>query len=93
MSLDVLWEAAKKLRYPVKDRDELTQSLGNLRIKFEGNAFDTRDIALQINEYPIHDPADLIHEFLKEDEAFSEEEGKKLSETLGSMNNNKKKKK
>ena len=85
LSLPILngWDAAKKLSFPVNDRDVLIEGLGDLRVKFEGNEFDARDIALQVGAFPIHNAPDLIHLFLKEEDAFSDEEGGALDETLG----------
>ncbi|MBD3259827.1 hypothetical protein GF371_04335 [Candidatus Woesearchaeota archaeon] len=85
MSLDDLWKKAKDFKYPINDRDELMKLLGDFRLEFEENEFDARDIALEINAYPIKDAAGLIHAFLVEEEAYSEEEGKELDETLGEM--------
>ena len=82
MSLDVLWNAVKGLKYPINKDDDLQQLLGDLRIKFNGKEFDARDIALQINEYPIKSAPDLIRDFLTEGEAFSEEEGEAVGEMI-----------
>ena len=82
MTLDALWEKAKDFNYPVNDRDELMKLLGDFKLQFEGNEFDARSIALEINAYPIKDAAGLIHAFLLQEEAYSELEGKELDETL-----------
>ena len=67
MTLNELWEKAKLIKYPILDRDKLIEALGDIRMEFEANDFDARDIALKINNFPINDPAHLIYEFLKDD--------------------------
>lgn len=83
MSLDDLWQKAKEFEYPINDREELMKLLGKFRLEFEENEYDAQSIALEINAYPIKDAAGLIHAFLVEEEAYSEEEGRELDETLG----------
>jgi len=67
MSLNQLWERAKLINYPILDRDKLIEALGDIKIEFEANDFDARDIALKINNFPINNSAHLIYEFLRED--------------------------
>ena len=73
MSLDLLWEKAKTLIYPITDRDVLIQSLGDLKVQFEGNEYDARDIALHIAFYPLKDASHLMFVFLRDEEKYSSE--------------------
>ena len=75
MTLNQLWERAKLIKYPILDRDKLIEVLGDIRMEFEANHFDARDIALKINNFPIKNPAHLIYEFLNDD-VLEEVEGK-----------------
>ncbi|MBW3011663.1 hypothetical protein KY311_00615 [Candidatus Woesearchaeota archaeon] len=82
MSLDELWAAVKGLKYPINKYEQLEEALGDLNIKFEGKEFCARDIATQINEYPIQSAPDLIRDFLKEGQGFSTEEAEEVDEVL-----------
>lgn len=82
MSLDDLWAAVKKLKYPIKDAKQLEKFLGKLKLKFDGEELDARDIAMEITQYPIKSAADLIRDFLKDEEEYSTEEAVEVSEIL-----------
>ena len=82
MSLDDLWQAAKKLKYPIKNRDALQKALGKLRIKFNDEELGAGDIAMEIIQYPIKSAPDLIRDFLKEEGEYSAEEAKEVDEVL-----------
>lgn len=78
MTLDLLWEKAKSLNYPILDRDVLISSLGDLKIQFEGNEYDARDIALRIAFYPLKDASHLMFVFLRDEEKYSSENDSSL---------------
>ncbi len=82
MSLDDLWSAVKKLKYPVKSSKDLEKALGKLKIKFDGEGLGARDIAMEITQYPIKSAADLIRDFLKDEEEYSLDEAKEVDEVL-----------
>jgi len=82
MSLDELWNAVKGLKYPINDAEKLTELLGDIRIKFNGEELDARSIAMEISEYPIKSAPDLIRDFLTEEESFTEEEAEAVGEMI-----------
>jgi hypothetical protein len=82
MSLDKLWKAVKDLKYPINSADDLQKVLGNLKITFDDEQLDARDIALEIIQYPIKSAPDLMRDFLTEEESFSEEEGEAVGEMI-----------
>jgi hypothetical protein len=82
MSLDDLWKAVKDLKYPINDKEALIEALGDVKIDFDNESMDARDIAMEIIEYPIKNAPDLIRDFLKEESAFSKEEAEATNEIL-----------
>ncbi len=82
MSLDIFYSRIKSHSlYPINDREQLIKALGNVRVKFEHNVYDGRDIGLMINEFPIKTPSHLMELFIKyAEEEYSDEESKELGD-------------
>ena len=74
--LEDLWHLVKRFHYPINDKEQLERLLGNFRLHLKHDEFDARDISLQILEYPIHRPSDVIGFFLREQLNYNEADGK-----------------
>ncbi len=85
MGLDELYKTIKFAMYPIYDREHLQKALGNIRIEFERNFYDARDISTMITEYPIKSASHVIELFIKaaaeeyEDEGIAKEFAKDMS--------------
>lgn len=81
MTLDRLYYLARRAKYPINDRKELIKIIGKEEIFFEGKLFDAEEIAVHIDEYPIHTAADLIKFFIEEEvDRYNLEEAKDLGD-------------
>ena len=81
MTLDRLYYLARRAKYPIIDRKKLRKIIGKEEIFFEGKLFNAEEIAVHINEYPIHSASDLIKFFIEEEvDAYNIEEAKSLGD-------------
>lgn len=51
--LDDLYHKIKFAKFPIYDREQLEGHIGKLRVEFERDYYDARDISTMITEYPI----------------------------------------
>lgn len=65
MSLDILYSVSKLIIFPINDRDQLLAYFNGIRIDFENNIYDGRDIATMITKYPIKKASKLIELFIE----------------------------
>jgi hypothetical protein len=84
MGLDELYKTVKFAMYPIYDREQLEKYLGKIRIEFEKDYYDARDISTMITDYPIKNASHVIELFIKaaaeeyEDEATAREFAKDM---------------
>lgn len=80
MSLDKLYNVVKVAKYPIHSREELMKVIGKEIILFDGKYLNAEEIAVHIDEYPLHRPSDVVKWFLYEmEEEYTNEEGMYLS--------------
>ncbi|MCA9497181.1 MAG: hypothetical protein KC589_09625 [Nanoarchaeota archaeon] len=65
MSLDILYSVSKLLIFPINSREQLLAYFNGVKIHFEGNVYDGRDIATMITKYPIKKSSKLIELFIE----------------------------
>ena len=78
MGLDILYEMIKYAEYPIRNIEEVLFLLGDERIDFNGHSLDARNVALTIEKYPIHTPADFLKFFIEGCDEYNNTEASEL---------------